>query len=227
MMGCRAEQARKQEATSRAQAQEQRQVAEELADKYRNLSYIHGVALADSKYHEGNLRNARQLLKSCPEHLRNWEWYRLNYVMDEALLTFGPEGYVFVLSIAVSPDGKYIASANAQAENWTITIWEAASGSEIVTLGGHKSPIHSIAYSPDGKRIVSGSFDGTIKVWDASNGDELMTLPSDGALAIAFSPDGKTIAGAGGPGKGDITLWESGPRAVVGGSEKLVGQAPP
>jgi hypothetical protein len=113
-LGCRAEHAREQEATLRvlaeqaqAAAQEQRRLAEEQAANYCNLSYIHGVALADVKYREGNLRSAQKLLESCPEELRNWEWYRLNYVLDEALTTFITPPYV--LSMAVSPDGKRIA----------------------------------------------------------------------------------------------------------------------
>ena len=63
---------------------------------------------------------------------------------------------------------------------------------------------------------------GTVKVWDSATGAELMTLVfgiGDDVSSVAFSPDGKTIAGAGGPEKGDITLWKSGPRAEVGGSE--------
>ena len=48
------------------------------------------LGLADVKYREGNLRNVRQLLRSCPPDLRNWEWYRLNYLLDEALLTLAP-----------------------------------------------------------------------------------------------------------------------------------------
>ncbi|MHC4681956.1 MAG: WD40 repeat domain-containing protein, partial [Planctomycetota bacterium] len=67
----------------------------------------------------------------------------------------------------------------------------------------------AIAFSPDGKRIVSSSNDNTIKVWDSATGTELMTLRvvSYWPNPIAFSPDGKTIA-AGTYGNG-IRLWES------------------
>jgi hypothetical protein len=46
----------------------------------------------------------------------------------------------------------------------------------LLTLSGHERWVSSVAFSPDGKRIVSGSEDDTLKVWDASTGKELMTL---------------------------------------------------
>ena len=40
------------------------------------------------------------------------------------------------------------------------------------TLQGHRNGVHSVAYSPDGKTLASGSFDGTIKLWDVATGKE-------------------------------------------------------
>ena len=63
------------------------------------------------------------------------------------------------------------------------------------TLKGHKRFVKSVAFSPDGKRIVSGSWDVTLKVWDASTGRQLRTLKGHAAIvtSVAFSPDGKRI----------------------------------
>ena len=44
-------------------------------------------------------------------------------------------------------------------------------GQETLTLEGHSSVVTSVSFSPDGKRIVSGSFDSTVKVWDVSSLD--------------------------------------------------------
>ena len=41
------------------------------------------------------------------------------------------------------------------------------------TLTGHSNYVSSVAYSPDGKHIVSGSYDGTVKVWDSQTGTEV------------------------------------------------------
>ena len=53
----------------------------------------------------------------------------------------------------------------------------------------------SVAFSPDGKRIVSGSGDRTVKVWDATTGQETLTLKGHTRTvrSVAFSPDGKRI----------------------------------
>ena len=52
-----------------------------------------------------------------------------------------------------------------------------------------------MAFSPDGKRIVTGSEDKTVKVWDAETGQEVLALKghTDDVSSVAFSPDGKRI----------------------------------
>jgi predicted amidophosphoribosyltransferase len=61
------------------------------------------------------------------------------------------------------------------------------------TLLGHSWSVNSVAFSPDGKRIVSGSGDKTVKIWDATTGQEMLTLKghSSVVISVSFSPDGK------------------------------------
>ncbi|MHC4725359.1 MAG: protein kinase domain-containing protein, partial [Planctomycetota bacterium] len=186
-----AEKQRKLAEEQRKLAVEQRKIAQEQADNYRRLLYIHSVALADAKYREGNIRRVRALLESCPNDLRGWEWYRLNHIMDQSVMTLRGHSDE-VHGMAVSPDGKRIVSGSVDK---TVKVWDAATGAELITLRGHEGGINSVAFSQDGKRIVSGSEDKTIKIWDAATGAEVMTLRghSDEVRGVAFGPDGKRI----------------------------------
>jgi len=77
------------------------------------------------------------------------------------------------------------------------------------TLEGHAAEVTSIAFSPDGTQVVSGSWDRTVRSWDAATGDLLQTLKghSDRVMSVAFSPDGTQVVS----GSGDITvrLWDA------------------
>jgi len=68
--------------------------------------------------------------------------------------------------------------------------------------------VRSLAFSPDGRTIASGSFDNTIKLWDAAGGNEIRTLEgqSGSVWSVAFSPDGRTLAS--GSEDGTIRLWQ-------------------
>src|SRR5262249_24942713 len=69
-----------------------------------------------------------------------------------------------------------------------------------VTLRGHTDYVSSVAFSADGRRIASGSVDGTVIVGDAWTGREVITLKGhNGEVGgVAFSPDGRRIASGGG-----------------------------
>src|SRR5690349_12945796 len=68
------------------------------------------------------------------------------------------------------------------------------------TFRGHKSVVASVAYSPDGKTLASGSQDKTIKLWDVATGKEQATLKghTSAVMSVAYSPDGKTLASGSG-----------------------------
>ena len=75
------------------------------------------------------------------------------------------------------------------------------------TLTGHSHSVNSVAYSPDGQTLASGSNDNTIKLWNVNTGKLLQTLKSHSysVNSVAYSPDSQTLASA--SGDNTIKLW--------------------
>jgi WD40 repeat protein len=77
-----------------------------------------------------------------------------------------------------------------------------------MTLVGHTDGVYSVAFSPDGKVLASGSRDKTIKLWEVATGKELPSFSghTNSVSSVAFSPDGKVLAS--GSEDKRIKLWE-------------------
>ena len=95
-----------------------------------------------------------------------------------------------------------------------IKLWDVKSGREIQTLNGHSASVNTIAFSPDGKSIVSGSSDMNIRIWDLETGKSKGMAGGDGeVLSVAYSPDGQLIASA--TKGGAVRLWDARTRKQV------------
>ncbi|MHC1592864.1 MAG: WD40 repeat domain-containing protein, partial [Methermicoccaceae archaeon] len=90
----------------------------------------------------------------------------------------------------------------------------AVSDESVATLEGHSDTVRSVAFSPDGKLVASGSNDGTVKLWNVSTRGYVATLEFNGpVLSVAFSPDGKLLAS--GSDDRTVKLWNVSTRENV------------
>lgn len=101
-----------------------------------------------------------------------------------------------VEAVAFSPCGKKLATTSSSDEE-NLHIWDVVTGKRLRVLEGHDiGEIHGLAWSPDGKKLASGSRAHDARVWDVETGELLHDFQrQEGRVtSVAFSPDGKLLA---------------------------------
>ena len=100
-----------------------------------------------------------------------------------------------VESVAISVDGRYLATGNPDG---TARLWAIESGDELRRFVGHEGPITSITISSDSRFLVTGSrVEGIVRLWSFENGRELRRFDTGSMLeSVAISPDNRYVAAA-------------------------------
>jgi WD40 repeat protein len=110
-----------------------------------------------------------------------------------------------VTAVAISPDGKFVASAGVDNK---VKLWNVADGSLVATLSGHYDGINALAFSPNGQWLASAGQDRNIKLWKVADGSLIRTLAStEFILSVGFSPDNQWLASGGGYSTNALKLW--------------------
>jgi len=129
-------------------------------------------------------------------------------------LTTGKHGNI--VELKYSPDGQYLASAinlfipplRGNSEKGEVEIWNPHTGELVKILTWEEDTrIRSLAFSPDGKSLVSGGESGGVRLWDISSGQNIKSYldhPSALIQSVAYSPDGKVLAAAG---NDKVKIW--------------------
>lgn len=118
-------------------------------------------------------------------------------------------GYGAVNSVAFSPDGKTLATGNADG---TARLWNLATGQQTrPVLHGGSQAVTSVVFSPDGEILATGDPDGTGLLWNLATGRQTrLSLGGDArsTASVAFSPDGTKLAATGGGSGSLCQLWD-------------------
>lgn len=128
---------------------------------------------------------------------------------EELFSLAGHDGYA-VNDFDFSPDGSLIATGGG---DWNVRLWNAGTGSLVVTLPGHTAAVNSIEFGPDGSQLVSGSDDDTAIVWDLETDSLIFKLRPDGfetegfsIYSVAFNPWGDRILTGG---YKTVVVWDA------------------
>jgi RNA polymerase sigma factor (sigma-70 family) len=103
-------------------------------------------------------------------------------------------------------DGKTLVSGSGSGHG--LYVWSLASGKEVLSSGDSFHPVIRVSYSPDGRLMAAGSYDGVIRLWDVAAKKEVRRFQGDtGYLtSVLFSPDGRKLASAG---LHEIRIWDA------------------
>ncbi|HNQ91126.1 MAG TPA: protein kinase, partial [Verrucomicrobiota bacterium] len=227
----------------RASRQRDRAVAAEQQAERERQEAVHQRQRAEAGLRQLELRAARDwfardesarglsllasLVRQDPADRVVAEWL-MNELMhrNHGLPVMPPivEGDAVTLA-TFSPDGRRILTAS---RDNSARVWDASTGEALtpplrhdptlVKAGEFLAGVHSLvaAFSPDGRRVVTGSIDGAARVWDAATGEPLTPslLHSNWVCWVTFSPDGAQVATACKDGRG--RLWNALTGACLG-----------
>ena len=111
------------------------------------------------------------------------------------------------MNAAISPDGRTLATASPAGNE--AQIWDVQSGKSVMRLAGHLGVIWKVAFSRDGRHLVTASKDKTARIWDVATGQTVAILKGheDGLTNAAFSPDGRRVVTA--SDDGTARIWDA------------------
>ncbi|MBS3762983.1 MAG: WD40 repeat domain-containing protein, partial [Planctomycetes bacterium] len=168
-------------------------LTDQCRENIRSMSFSPNGKLLASRHRDRGEKD-REILKI-------WDFQK-----EECLRTL--DGF-WGAALAFHPDGNMLAASIVHWKRGTgIVLINVRTGKEKRFLKGHRGPVNSICFSPDGKLLISGGTRGRIKFWNVETGKCLMTIhwKRSENLCLSLNPDGRTLAV--GDKRGDIILMD-------------------
>jgi hypothetical protein len=172
----------------KAQAVQEEPVPQLMLDASGHTARINALAYTP---------DGKQLVSAGDDKvIRVWDWQAGNTVRTiRGQVGPGDEGKIY--AIALSPDGRWLAAGGVthkecRARCGEIRLYDFATGNLVGLFRGHTQIVLRLAFSPDGRRLISGSADNTAIIWDVDSRKLVHRLQGHkGAIRdVAFTPDG-------------------------------------
>jgi WD40 repeat protein len=149
-------------------------------------------------------RDGRRVLSgSADGTARQWEVESGETMPEpiENILTSIKTGHDYVYAVVYSPDTTLIATGGYRwdgRDEHPIKIWDAKTGKLVATLKGHTGTVWCLAWTKDGKTLISGSADSSIRTWNTTKWEQTAVLDDHTGVVygIAISPNDRILASA-------------------------------
>ena len=118
----------------------------------------------------------------------------------------------FVNAVALSPDGRLLATASSDRAGGYLRLWNTTDGQLVRRLEGHTDAVCSVQFSRDGQRLLTSSYDTTARLWHVETGELIRTFASHDwwVWSAAFSPDEQRLVTASQDGSALVWSVDSG-----------------
>ncbi|MCG8648976.1 MAG: WD40 repeat domain-containing protein, partial [Pirellulales bacterium] len=159
---------------------------------YERDTYPVQIRQAHQEWQANSVPAMMETLQSCPPRLRHWEWYYLNSLPSEPVMSW--QAHRRVRAVALAPDLGWLATGGNRG---VIKFWEPHTGKELRSIRAHRGYINDLCVSPDGRFLASSGQDGRVCLWETDrwSGPNVLAQQERSVKSLSFSHNGRLAAG--------------------------------